>query len=310
MNENLDPSNSYTYENGQTFGWVRLLQFFYVFRKRYVVEYFFLLGACVYRAEAAAMSLSIMRMTIVGKSRVTNLSQAYKRTRNAWFANSFSFLNMWYVLSKVPSREEQISLLVFMAFLCVDGQTLHNDFMCAIQGTILIHGRLYICSSCICFYSNWLGSEIKKALPYSRITKLRKHKVAFLNPAVDVSITYKGTSKTYTFTSFFPGSRDSCFKLCEQLYKKSIQAEGGRVFNNSQDGKSEFSSQPGHKSTQAETNARSRRANTDIPHSPSKTRDTEGANLESVEPALITSPVVKEEDTPGVVDSNDSQEGT
>ena len=167
-----------------------------------------------------------------------------------------------------------------------------------------------MCSSCLCFYSNWLGNETKKVLPYSHISKLCKRKVAFLNPALEVSITYKRVSKTYTFTSFFPGSRDSCFKLCQQLYMKTIQAEGGRVVNKSQDVKSQFSSQPGQKPTQAETNARVRRSNTEVPQNSSRSLDLDDANSESVEPALVSSPAAKENGTPGhVVESNDSQEG-
>ena len=97
---------------------------------------------------------------------------------------------------------------------------LHEDFSCAIKGRILLHGRLYICSSCVCFYSNIFGHETKKVLPFRHIAELRRTKSALVNPAIEVSVRSRRLQRSYLFTSFFPGYRDACFNLCARLIRQ------------------------------------------------------------------------------------------
>lgn len=99
-------------------------------------------------------------------------------------------------------------------------QVLHEDFSCAIKGRILLHGRLYVCSTCVCFYSNIFGHETKKVLPFRLIAELRRTKSALVNPAIEVSVRTSKLSRTYLFTSFFPGYRDACFNLCARLIRQ------------------------------------------------------------------------------------------
>ncbi len=99
-------------------------------------------------------------------------------------------------------------------------QVLHEDFSCAIKGRILLHGRLYVCSTCVCFYSNIFGHETKKVLPFRLIAELRRTRSALVNPAIEVSVRTAKLSRSYLFTSFFPGNRDACFNLCARLIRQ------------------------------------------------------------------------------------------
>lgn len=40
-------------------------------------------------------------------------------------------------------------------------ENIFDDFSCALQKTVAVHGRLYITDSFLCFYSNVLGLEQK-----------------------------------------------------------------------------------------------------------------------------------------------------
>ena len=46
-----------------------------------------------------------------------------------------------------------------------EGEMLVGDFSCAIERTILLHGRAYLTQSFLCFASNIFGFETKVVLP-------------------------------------------------------------------------------------------------------------------------------------------------
>lgn len=57
-----------------------------------------------------------------------------------------------------------------------------KDFTCAVESTVLIHGRLYVTSKFICFYSNLFGLEKKIRIPYAHIKEITKENTAMLIP--------------------------------------------------------------------------------------------------------------------------------
>lgn len=57
-----------------------------------------------------------------------------------------------------------------------------TDFTCAVESTVLLHGRMYITSKFICFYSNLFGLEKKIRIPYSHIKNITKENTAMVIP--------------------------------------------------------------------------------------------------------------------------------
>jgi hypothetical protein len=56
------------------------------------------------------------------------------------------------------------------------------DFTCAVESTVLLHGRMYITNRFICFYSNLFGLEKKIRIPYSHIRSITKENTAMVIP--------------------------------------------------------------------------------------------------------------------------------
>jgi hypothetical protein len=56
---------------------------------------------------------------------------------------------------------------------CIFGDVgeLMDDFSCAVESTVLLHGRLYVTDRCVCFYSNLFGLEKKIRIPFTVVTK-------------------------------------------------------------------------------------------------------------------------------------------
>lgn len=57
-----------------------------------------------------------------------------------------------------------------------------SDFTCAVESTVLVHGRMYITNKFICFYSNLFGLEKKIRIPYSHIKAITKENTAMVIP--------------------------------------------------------------------------------------------------------------------------------
>jgi hypothetical protein len=57
-----------------------------------------------------------------------------------------------------------------------------SDFSCAVESTVLLHGRMYITTKYICFYSNLFGLEKKIRIPYSHIKSITKENTAMVIP--------------------------------------------------------------------------------------------------------------------------------
>jgi GRAM domain len=90
-----------------------------------------------------------------------------------------------------------------------------EDFTCAVQSNIILHGRMYITDRFLCFYSNLFGLEKKIRIPYSHITVITKENTAFVIPNAIAITTFR---KEYLFRSFW--DRDVCYKLLKDSQAK------------------------------------------------------------------------------------------
>jgi hypothetical protein len=64
---------------------------------------------------------------------------------------------------------------------------------------------------------------------------------------LEITVSFKDIKKTYIFTSFFPGFRDKCFKLCETNFARHVSAHIGRKELIKTDDVDKFKSSPGKK---------------------------------------------------------------
>lgn len=100
---------------------------------------------------------------------------------------------------------------------------LMEDFTCAVQSNVLLHGRMYVTDKFLCFYSNLFGLEKKIRIPYSHITLITKENTAFVIPNAIAITTYR---KEYLFRSFW--DRDECYNMLQNCLSKS-KSGGGSV---------------------------------------------------------------------------------
>jgi hypothetical protein len=96
-----------------------------------------------------------------------------------------------------------------------------DDFTCAVQSNIILHGRMYVTTKFICFYSNLFGLEKKIRIPYSHITAVTKENTAFVIPNAIAITSYR---KEYLFRSFW--DRDDCYKLLKDYISKGKPGAG------------------------------------------------------------------------------------
>lgn len=66
--------------------------------------------------------------------------------------------------------------------LKLNASSFDTDFTCAVESTVLLHGRMYITNRFICFYSNLFGLEKKIRIPYSHIRSITKENTAMVIP--------------------------------------------------------------------------------------------------------------------------------
>jgi len=90
-----------------------------------------------------------------------------------------------------------------------------DDFTCAVQSSIILHGRMYITERFLCFYSNLFGLEKKIRIPFSHVTVITKENTALVIPNAIAITTYR---KEYLFRSFW--DRDGCYKLLKDAIAK------------------------------------------------------------------------------------------
>ena len=99
-----------------------------------------------------------------------------------------------------------------------EGEMLVGDFSCAIERTILLHGRAYLTQSFLCFASNIFGFETKVVLPWALVDEVLQAQHALVNPAIIVST----DAEDYLFTSFF-GQREHFAKIVNELWQRRVR---------------------------------------------------------------------------------------
>jgi len=90
-----------------------------------------------------------------------------------------------------------------------------DDFSCAVESTVLLHGRMYVTNRFLCFYSNLFGLEKKIRIPYSHITVITKENTVLVIPNAIAITTYR---KEYIFRSFW--DRDECYRMLKDFINK------------------------------------------------------------------------------------------
>lgn len=97
-------------------------------------------------------------------------------------------------------------------------ERLLDDFSCALQREILVHGRLYVSQNFLCFYSNIFGWETMLTLPCTDVIAIKKEKVAFLIPNA-IEVCTKDTN--HFFASF--AQRDTAFRCLYVVWQNAQQ---------------------------------------------------------------------------------------
>ncbi|XP_063689396.1 protein Aster-B-like isoform X8 [Bolinopsis microptera] len=101
-----------------------------------------------------------------------------------------------------------------------EGETLIQDFSCALLRDILVQGRLYVSQNWFCFYANILGWETLLTIEVSRITSIKKEKTALvINNAISIST----NEEKYFFSSFM--SRDSAYNHMCGIWRRPVSRE-------------------------------------------------------------------------------------
>mmetsp|Transcript_23377 Transcript_23377/g.30528 ORF Transcript_23377/g.30528 Transcript_23377/m.30528 type:complete len:671 (+) Transcript_23377:168-2180(+) len=112
--------------------------------------------------------------------------------------------------------EEQCKGEVISQIFGSDIGRIEEDFACAIEAKILLQGRMFIATSCVCFYSNIFGHEKKIILPWEGITCITKEKTALVIPNAIAIITGR---REYIFRSFW--DREEAFEKLQKYYRAS-----------------------------------------------------------------------------------------
>ena len=100
------------------------------------------------------------------------------------------------------------------------GDTVLGDYSCAIEGRILIHGRLYVTNKFLCFYSNLFSVEKKLRIPFNHIKSITKENTAMVIPnAICITTFRRNITKEYIFRSFW--DRDECYRIIADVLKRS-----------------------------------------------------------------------------------------
>ena len=119
-----------------------------------------------------------------------------------------------------PAAEILHDLFHLPAFVVLD-----SDYSCAVLDGILWHGRLYVTSDAVCFYSNILSRETRHVIPYNIIYAVHKRATALFIPALEIVVGSAGgptpTERRLLFSSFAVGSRDAAYTAIQRRLHES-----------------------------------------------------------------------------------------
>lgn len=99
-----------------------------------------------------------------------------------------------------------------LAKLFGDVGELKGHYSSAVESRILLHGRMYVTTKFMCFYSSLFGLEKKIRIPLVHITELRKITTALVIPNAIAIVTPR---KEYIFRSFW--DRNEAYDLLDEL---------------------------------------------------------------------------------------------
>ncbi|KAL5499937.1 hypothetical protein EMCRGX_G011411 [Ephydatia muelleri] len=124
----------------------------------------------------------------------------------------FSFTQMFI------SSHKQKNYDVHKLFSVVpESEKLIDDYSCALQRDILIHGRMYVTQSWVCFYANIFSWETLLTIPVQTIFNITKEKTALLIPnAIQIHAT---NQEKYGFSSLM--NRDVTFAVIKMVWDNS-----------------------------------------------------------------------------------------
>jgi len=98
-----------------------------------------------------------------------------------------------------------------------DTEKLIDDYSCALQRDILIHGRLYVTQNWLCFYANIFSWETLLTIPFQSVQAITKEKTALVIPnAIQIST----SSDKYGFSSLV--SRDVTYNIIFRIWQNSL----------------------------------------------------------------------------------------
>ena len=100
-----------------------------------------------------------------------------------------------------------------------------DDYSCAVQKEILVHGRMYVTQEHLCFHSNIFGFETSVVIRLADVDSITPEKTAHIIPnALRVVMTSEpngsGKEKSYWFTSFI--SRDTSFTILMKIWQNVL----------------------------------------------------------------------------------------
>ncbi|KAI9025557.1 hypothetical protein DFJ74DRAFT_43187 [Hyaloraphidium curvatum] len=99
-----------------------------------------------------------------------------------------------------------------------EGETLVEDYACALQKDILVQGRLYMTDQRMCFYASIFTWVTTILIPFSEVVSIEKKAVLLINNAIEVA-TKDG--KKYFFASFM--QRDITHSLLMKLWRRDAE---------------------------------------------------------------------------------------
>ncbi|KAJ3675379.1 hypothetical protein LUZ60_004421 [Juncus effusus] len=117
-------------------------------------------------------------------------------------------------------------------------EVVYYNYSCALEKSILYHGRIYVSAWHLCFHSNVFTKQLKVIVPLEDIDEIKKSQHSFVNPSITIILHIgagghgiphlytKNGRVRYKFTSFW--NRNRSFRALQnalEKYRSMLQAE-------------------------------------------------------------------------------------
>jgi hypothetical protein len=124
-------------------------------------------------------------------------------------------------ISVPMSSHRQKNIDLHKIFSSLDNsEKLIDDYSCALQRDILVHGRLYVTQNWLCFYANIFTWETLLTIPFMSVMAITKERTAFVFPN---AIQINTTAEKYGFSSLM--SRDAAYNVLFKVWQNSLLNE-------------------------------------------------------------------------------------